>query len=125
MKKQTLVRILWILVLVILVVKAIIFVRIYPDLPPRIAIHFDLHGVANGFASRFWGLWGMYLIDVLVALAMWGTTKLPASMITGMEDVPEEHRPEALANMSLLLVIIELLCTLLMAWADYYVVMHN
>lgn len=36
----------------------------WPSMPPRMVIHKGLGGVPNGWASRFWGLWGTALMEI-------------------------------------------------------------
>jgi uncharacterized membrane protein len=40
----------------VLVATVALSLAVYPRLPPRIAIHFDIHGVADGYASRAFGV---------------------------------------------------------------------
>lgn len=124
MKKPTIAQTLWILIIIIFVAKVFAIASIYSDLPPRIATHFDLHGVPNGYSER-WGIWEVLAIDLGVTLIMWLTTLMPASMITGMSDVPEEERAAALGRQHTLMAFIALAMSLVMAWAAYYIVVHN
>lgn len=124
MKKSYLICILWILAIAIYVVKAIAIASVYSSLPPRIAIHFDLHGVANGFQDR-WGIWELYAIDLGLTLLMWAVTRMPSSMITGMNDIPEQQRDQARQNLHLAMVIFGLVTSLVLAWGEYYIIAHN
>lgn len=124
MKKNTLARIMWTLLGLIAIAKAVAIASVYSSLPPRIAVHFDLHGVPNGFQGR-WGIWELFAIDVVSILIIWAVTRMPSSLITGMNDIPEDQRPQARINLSLTLSIIALLTSFVMAWAEYYIVTHN
>lgn len=124
MRKNVLAKALWILLGLITIAKAIAIGMVYSSLPPRIAVHFDLHGVPNGFQDR-WGIWELFAIDLGTMLVFWAVTRMPSSLITGMNDIPEDQRPEARANLSLTLSIIAIVTSLIIAWAEYYIVAHN
>lgn len=115
---------LWLLVIVLLVAKVIYIITVYADLPPRIAIHFDLHGEPNGFGER-WSIWELFGIDLFVSLVMWAATKLPDSMITGFNDIPEEKRKNSRINMSLMMGITSLLTSLVLFYALWFIVVRN
>lgn len=122
--KRRLELLLWGLVILLFVAKAIYIISIYSDLPPRIAIHFDLHGEPNGFGER-WSIWELFGIDLFVSLVMWAATKLPDSMITGFNDIPEENRKNSRINMSLMMGITALLTSLVLFYALWFIVVRN
>lgn len=122
--KRRLELLIWGLVILLFVAKAIYIISIYSDLPPRIAIHFDLHGEPNGFGAR-WSLWELYAIDVFCVLVMWGSTKLPDSLMAGFNDIPAENRQLARSNIGLMMSITALITSLVLAFALWYIVTCN
>ncbi|MDI6810036.1 MAG: SdpI family protein [Candidatus Eisenbacteria bacterium] len=57
-----------VLVLAILVLSIAAAVYFYPRMPERMASHWDARGDVNGYMSRFWGLFLMPAISVLMFL---------------------------------------------------------
>jgi uncharacterized membrane protein len=59
---------------------AVATAAVYPQLPERIATHFDVHGRANGFMPRLYGAWALLLVGVVVwALVRFVTRLLPVA----------------------------------------------
>jgi uncharacterized membrane protein len=49
---------------------------LYPQMPERMASHWDSNGQINGYMSRFWGLFLMPLILIMVFLLFWVMPKI-------------------------------------------------
>jgi uncharacterized membrane protein len=52
--------------LLIVVAAAVASLVVYPTLPATVVTHWDIHGNANGWSSRFWGAWLMPIFLVAV-----------------------------------------------------------
>jgi hypothetical protein len=46
----------------------IICIVFYPRLPQTIAIHWDLQGNTNGYAGKFWGIFGLQLVFLSISI---------------------------------------------------------
>ena len=70
-------------------------IALWPNLPDRIPVHFNLRGEADGFGARasIWGLWG---IGVFLYALVTAVTRLPASLLNW----PVEPRPETARAMA-------------------------
>lgn len=55
-------------ILVILLISFIIGIFLYPQMPEKMASHWNLQGKVDGYMSKFWGLFLMPLISVLLFL---------------------------------------------------------
>lgn len=58
-------------ILVILAAFYILSLVFYPQMPETMASHWNDAGVADGFTSRFWGLFAMPFIVTGIALLLW------------------------------------------------------
>lgn len=115
----------WGLCLVVAAVQAIYTIAIYDFLPPRMATHFDLAGNPNGWMSRMAGVWGLYAFGVGGAFCCWLLRFLPASMISGMENVSKEEQIRSKRRLSFILSIISLFYLLLFCFVEYYIISKN
>ncbi len=67
-----------VLSLVIVGATCVVTAAVYPRLPPRMPVHFDLHGVADGFAPKGAGAWLVPATTLgLFALIKLGARLLP------------------------------------------------
>jgi uncharacterized membrane protein len=54
--------------LVVVLLQFIIGIYFYPQMPEQIAIHWNIEGLADGFSSKFWGLFLIPLISIAFLL---------------------------------------------------------
>ncbi len=48
----------------IVIAQFIVFLAFYPRLPEKVVIHWDLQGNPNGYAGKFWGIFGLQLFFI-------------------------------------------------------------
>lgn len=115
----------WYLCALLFIAQFVYSYSVYDSLPERIATHFDLQGVPNGWMSRFWGIWGQIFINAGILLSLWALPRIPGLTITGTEDASEAEKRKAKKRMSRVVSYIAVFQQLVMVFMEYYIVSKN
>lgn len=118
-------NIVWAIDALIILAQALYVYSIYDTLPERIATHFDLDGVPNGWMGRFWGIWGTVLISGGITLLLWALPRIPGLTISGTENASEADKQKAKEKMSLLLACFSILHLAIFFIVDWYIISKN
>lgn len=118
-------NIVWAIDALIILAQALYVYSIYDTLPERIATHFDLDGVPNGWMGRFWGIWGTVLISGGITLLLWALPRIPGLTISGTENASEADKQKAKEKMSLLLACFAILHLAIFFIVDWYIISKN
>jgi uncharacterized membrane protein len=60
----------YILSVILLVISFVIGLWVYPQMPERVASHWDASGQVNGYMSKFWGVFLMPIIQVVMLILL-------------------------------------------------------
>lgn len=118
-------NIVWAIDALIFLAQALYVYSIYDTLPERIATHFDLDGVPNGWMGRFWGIWGTVLISGGITLLLWALPRIPGLTISGTENASEADKQKAKEKMSLILACFAILHLAIFFFVDLYIISKN
>lgn len=118
-------NIVWAIDALIILAQALYVYSIYDTLPERIATHFDLDGVPNGWMGRFWGIWGTVLISGGITLLLWALPRIPGLTISGTENASEADKQKAKEKMSLILACFAILYLAIFFFVDLYIISKN
>lgn len=118
-------NIVWAIDALIILAQALYVYSIYDTLPERIATHFDLDGVPNGWMGRFWGIWGTVLISGGITLLLWALPRIPGLTISGTENASEAEKQKAKEKMSLILACFSILHLAIFFIVDLYIISKN
>lgn len=118
-------NIVWAIDALIILAQALYVYSIYDTLPERIATHFDLDGVPNGWMGRFWGIWGTVLISGGITLLLWALPRIPGLTISGTENASEADKQKAKEKMSLILACFAILHLAIFFFVDLYIISKN
>lgn len=118
-------NIVWAIDALIILAQALYVYSIYDTLPERIATHFDLDGVPNGWMGRFWGIWGTVLISGGITLLLWALPRIPGLTISGTENASEADKQKAKEKMSLILACFAILHLAIFFIVDLYIISKN
>lgn len=118
-------NIVWAIDALIILAQALYVYSIYDTLPERIATHFDLDGVPNGWMGRFWGIWGTVLISGGITLLLWALPRIPGLTISGTENASEADKQKAKEKMSLILACFSILHLAVFFIVDLYIISKN
>ncbi len=58
------------LLLILLIGSFFVGILLYPQLPDQVPSHWNIRGEIDGYASRFWGAYGMPLLNLAIYLGM-------------------------------------------------------
>ncbi len=84
---------------------------VYVRLPPRIPVHFDIHGVANGWMSRSLGAWVLPAVSV----GLWVLLRLLGRVLPDAWRARMDDSPTAIAATLLVALFSSLQCVILYA----------
>lgn len=118
-------NIVWAIDALIILAQALYVYSIYDTLPERIATHFNLDGVPNGWMGRFWGIWGTVLISGGITLLLWALPRIPGLTISGTENASEADKQKAKEKMSLILACFSILHLAVFFIVDLYIISKN
>lgn len=112
----------WTINVLMILAQSCYICSIYDTLPERIATHFDLDGVPNGWMGRFWGIWGTVLISGGITLLLWAFPKIPGLTIQGTENASEADKQKAKEKLSLILACFAILHLAIFFFVDLYII---
>lgn len=115
----------WTINVLMILAQSCYICSIYDTLPERIATHFDLDGVPNGWMGRFWGIWGTVLISGGITLLLWALPRIPGLTIGGTENASEADKQKAKEKMSLILACFAILHLAIFFFVDLYIISKN
>lgn len=118
-------NVLWVICVLVFLGQVGYAFSVYDTLPDRIATHFDMQGVPNGWMSRFWGIWGDIFVGAGLSLLMWALPHIPGLTINGTENADEATRRKAKDQLSLMLAITALFTLLVFFFVELYIVSKN
>lgn len=118
-------NIFWAINALMILAQSIYVYSIYDTLPERIATHFDMEGVPNGWMGRFWGIWGTVLISGGITLLLWALPRIPGLTINGTEDANVVDKQKAKDKLSLILACFSILHLVIFVIVDWYIISKN